>query len=253
MLRWTLTKKNSLIFRRSLISFEMYGSALYLNNRTLLAITCFYLLLSCNIRGWFTPIIKMKPIFCSLWRSFTQALLSRLSFGQFPFSSIVLTLYAVRSKVRVLSKFSMRFVLIFEYSPWLLSRSFLMYEYCAPRFSMRSVFNYEHYCPISLCDCFSCGITIYFVLLCGPFPFTSDIFVSLCGPFLFTSDVSVSLCGPFSHTSVLTFCFFISVYCCLISSDVGVLSGQSCHHSPQMGSGYSMCPLQIHTAWTRAT
>ena len=146
------------------------------------------------------------------------------------FKSIVQVLYAVRSHFRVsslvihvarshlsvLSKFSVRSVLIFDYSPSLFTPSFLMYEYygsCVPTWS---VFIYEHYCLISLCDPSHVGLLLYLFLyavrshtrvfsvsLCSPFPYTSVLCSSMrsvpiheCYLFLYAVRSHVRVCYP---------------------------------------------------------
>lgn len=166
-----------------------------------------------------------------------------------------LILYAVRSHLRILlSKFSMRSlfmfeywalfstrpVLIFEYWPSLLTRSFHMYEHCVHRFSMRSVFIYKHYCPISLCDPLSCGITVVFVPLCGPFPYTSVVSVF----YAVRSQVRVRypcvfLLPHIAAESVQTHGYW----------QWSFLPPQA----PFCTWILSMYPPQICTAWTRAT
>lgn len=83
----------------------MFRSALYLSNWTLLALIWLYLLLSRNISGWFTPIIKITwPILGSVRRSISQALLSRYSMRSRFHTVLLLSplLFAVRSHGRVL-------------------------------------------------------------------------------------------------------------------------------------------------------
>jgi len=160
-----------------------------------------------------------------------------------PFHVRVLTsiLYAARSYVTVLlSKLSMWSVLIFEYWPWLLTRSFLMYEHCGHRFSRPSLFIYEHYCPISLCDPLSCRITVVFVPLCGAFPYTSVVSVF------------------YAVRSQVRICYS----CVFLLPHIAAESVQTHEYwqwsflppqAPFCTWILSMYPPQIRTAWTRAT
>jgi hypothetical protein len=108
-----------------------------------------YLLLSSNVSVLFTTVTKlMWPTFVFLSSSFPcKSIFLGSLCGPFSCMSIVVpVLYAVRCHVWVLlSQFSMRFV--------------LMYEYC---------------CPSSLCGSFS-SKSIFLGSLCGPFSCTSTV------------------------------------------------------------------------------